>query len=109
MSEDAPIGSTLIELIKIKDVDLAGDALELSCVELPLVCYHVYHRNQGITLPSEGSVYRVRGKCFRYEASNLRDMTRLWDFTMREVIFVGTEDFVGRLVRRPGGRHQDPD
>jgi seryl-tRNA synthetase len=60
----------------------------------PAVCYHVYHRNQHATLPADGLVYSVRGKCFRYEASNLRDMTRLWDFTMRELVFLGTSEYV---------------
>ncbi len=60
----------------------------------PPVCYHVYHRNQGVTLSPEGIVYGVRGRCFRYEASNLREMTRLWDFTMRELVFLGTSESV---------------
>jgi len=60
----------------------------------PAVCYHVYHRNQGLTLPSEGIAYSVRGKCFRYESSNMRELTRLWDFTMRELVFLGTRDYV---------------
>jgi seryl-tRNA synthetase len=60
----------------------------------PAVCYHVYHRNQGVTLPPEGIAYSVRGKCFRYESSNLREMARLWDFTMRELVFLGTSDYV---------------
>jgi len=60
----------------------------------PAVCYHVYHRNQGLTLPSEGLAYTVRGKCFRYESSNMRELTRLWDFTMRELVFLGTRDYV---------------
>ena len=60
----------------------------------PAVCYHVYHRNQGITLPAEGIAYNVRGKCFRYESSNMRELTRLWDFTMRELVFLGTGEYV---------------
>lgn len=60
----------------------------------PAVCYHVYHRDQGLTLPANGKAYSVRGKCFRYEASNLRDIRRLWDFTMRELVFLGTGDHV---------------
>jgi seryl-tRNA synthetase len=60
----------------------------------PAVCYHVYHRNQGVTLPAEGIAYTVRGKCFRYESSNMRELTRLWDFTMREIVFLGTSEYV---------------
>ena len=34
------------------------------------------------------------GNCFRYEAINLTSLERLWNFTMREVIFVGPKEFV---------------
>jgi seryl-tRNA synthetase len=60
----------------------------------PAVCYHVYHRTQGQTLPAEGIAYSVHGKCFRYESSNMRELTRLWDFTMRELVFLGTSEYV---------------
>ena len=53
----------------------------------PAVCYHTYHMNQGRTLPPDGAVYGACGRCFRYESSNLSDLRRLWDFTMREIIF----------------------
>jgi seryl-tRNA synthetase len=72
---------------------LADMATPEACLA-PAVCYHVYHRNQGLTLPSDGIAYSVRGKCFRYESSNMRELTRLWDFTMRELVFLGTRDYV---------------
>jgi seryl-tRNA synthetase len=34
------------------------------------------------------------GACFRYEAINLVSLERLWNFTMREIIFIGAKDFV---------------
>jgi hypothetical protein len=37
----------------------------------------------------------------RYESSNLSDLRRLWDFTMREVVFLGARDDV--LARRERG------
>src|SRR5436305_1863908 len=64
----------------------------------PAVCYHTYHLNQDRTVPADGLVYGVCGKCFRYESSNMRDLRRLWDFTMREVIFIGAREDV--LQRR---------
>jgi hypothetical protein len=63
----------------------------------PATCYHVYHMNQGRTVPATGLAYGVCGKCFRYESSNLGSLRRLWDFTMREVVFLGTRaDVIGR-------------
>ena len=60
----------------------------------PAVCYHVYHLNHDRTVPASGLVYGVCGKCFRYESSNMSDLRRLWDFTMREVVFLGDRDQV---------------
>lgn len=62
----------------------------------PATCYHIYHLNQHRMLPAAGVVYSVCGKCFRYESSNMRDWRRLWDFTMREVVFLGTAESVER-------------
>jgi len=45
-------------------------------------------------LPADGAIYNVRGKCFRYEAMNMQGLTRLWDFTMRELVFLGSGDRV---------------
>ena len=50
------------------------------------------------TLPAGGLVYGIQGKCFRYESSNLSDLRRLWDFTMREIVFLGSRNYV--LERR---------
>jgi len=43
-------------------------------VFLPAVCYHVYHLHENQTLPAQGLVYGICGKCFRYESSNLSDL-----------------------------------
>ena len=55
----------------------------------PAVCYHVYHLYENRTVPAFGIVHGICGKCFRFEASNIGDLRRLWDFTMREVVFIG--------------------
>lgn len=78
--------------------DLDGKSLEdmdvpEACLS-PAVCYHVYHLQENRTIPSDGLVYGICGKCFRYESSNLSDLRRLWDFTMREVVFLGSREDV---------------
>ena len=60
----------------------------------PAVCYHVYHLYENRTVPAFGTVYGICGKCFRFESSNLSDLRRLWDFTMREVVFLGARNEV---------------
>jgi seryl-tRNA synthetase len=78
--------------------DLADDALRsMSRPEAalsPAVCYHTYSMNEGKTIPAQGIAYSVVGKCFRYESSNLSDLRRLWDFTMREVVLLGSREQV---------------
>ncbi|RMF43358.1 MAG: hypothetical protein D6755_10405, partial [Anaerolineae bacterium] len=60
----------------------------------PAVCYHLYFSLADKPLPGEHVVATAVGNCFRYESSNLNSLERLWNFTMREVIFVGAKDFV---------------
>jgi seryl-tRNA synthetase len=60
----------------------------------PAVCYHLYFSLADHPLPDGKLIATAVGSCFRYESTNLTSMERLWDFTMREVIFVGPKDFV---------------
>ncbi len=60
----------------------------------PAVCYHLYFANADRTI-SEGQITATAvGHCFRYESINLSSLERMWNFTMREVIFVGGKEFV---------------
>jgi seryl-tRNA synthetase len=60
----------------------------------PAVCYHLYFSLADQPLPAGGVVATAVGNCFRHEAINLTSLERLWNFTMREVIFVGPKEFV---------------
>ena len=84
-------------LDRVDDRALADMVTPEVCLS-PAVCYHVYHLHQNQTLPSSGTAHGVCGSCFRYEAGNTSDLRRLWDFTMREVVFMGTREDV--LQRR---------
>jgi seryl-tRNA synthetase len=57
------------------------------------VCFHWYAALADSAMP-EPSVITAVGKCFRYESSLMAGLERLWDFTMREIIFVGPAEFV---------------
>jgi seryl-tRNA synthetase len=65
----------------------------------PAVCYHCYRSLEGKALNTTHVTTTV-GKCFRYESTNITGLDRLWDFTMREVIFVGTEGEVTERRRK---------
>ncbi|MCC6551611.1 MAG: hypothetical protein IT372_01145 [Polyangiaceae bacterium] len=66
----------------------------------PAVCYHVYAANRGRVLPPGGAAYALAGRCFRYESSKMVDLRRLWEFTMREIVFLGRREEVLSLRER---------
>jgi seryl-tRNA synthetase len=66
----------------------------------PAVCYHRFRDLADQTL-AEGSVVTARGTCFRYEAShNMRSLTRLWSFQMREVVYTGSPTYIAAASER---------
>lgn len=60
----------------------------------PAVCYHLYYALADQPLPGGKVAATAVGNCFRYESSNLVSLERLWNFTMREIIFVGPSEYV---------------
>jgi len=69
----------------------------------PAVCYHIYSMNQGLVIPAKGLTFGASGKCFRYESSGMSGLRRLWDFTMREIVFLGSREGVLRDRERSIG------
>ncbi|MEM9763735.1 MAG: hypothetical protein AAF968_14710 [Pseudomonadota bacterium] len=58
----------------------------------PTMCYHTYNQLQGTTLGAH-RVITARGKSFRFESRYSRGLERLWDFTIREIVFLGDRSF----------------
>ena len=72
----------------------------------PAVCYHRWHELAGLGVAA-GSIISARGACFRYEARhNMRDLSRLWCFQMREIVYAGDEAFVRDAAARSAGALQ---
>jgi seryl-tRNA synthetase len=65
-----------------------------SALLTPAVCYHLYAYLADQVIAAPGHVATAQGKCFRHESSNMASLERLWEFTMREIVFVGSKDFV---------------
>ena len=84
----------------LDDQALADMVTPEACLS-PAVCYHAYYANRNRVLGNDPLVYTMIGKCFRYESSNTRDLWRLWDFTMREVVFLGHREAI--LAERDKG------
>lgn len=61
----------------------------------PTMCYHTYAQHRGARLGAgEHRVVTSVGKSFRFESKYARTLERLWDFTIREIVFMGTRDDV---------------
>ena len=75
--------------------DLTGRGIVQRCGSAdyclpPTMCYHTFHELTGTQLPANGAVVTARGKSFRHESRYHRSLERLWDFTIREIVFLGT-------------------
>jgi len=69
-----------------------------SHVLAPAVCYHCYAQFAGSRLV-EPIVLTCVGKCFRHEPEGFESLGRLWEFTMREVVFLGPACWVEQQRR----------
>ncbi|WP_405677534.1 hypothetical protein OG292_23955 [Streptomyces sp. NBC_01511] len=65
------------------------------CVS-PAVCLHLFAGLADSTLP-EPFVATARGACGRYEAGAAGASTRLWSFSMRELVYVGDREGAERF------------
>ncbi len=83
------------------DEQALGDLVTPETCLSPAVCYHAYYAHRDRIVSAKPTVLEMAGKCFRYESSNTRDLRRLWDFTMREVVFLGGKQEV--LAERADG------
>ena len=59
------------------------------------MCYHVFQQYRGRSLDTtDVHVVTCRGKSFRFESAYVTTLERLWDFTIREIVFMGTREQV---------------
>ncbi|WP_316667838.1 hypothetical protein [uncultured Propionibacterium sp.] len=65
----------------------------------PAACFHVYLANANETL-LDNTIITTLGRCYRYEGRNARTLERLWDFQMRELVFLGDQTFVEECRRQ---------
>ena len=59
----------------------------------PAACFPCYPTLTGKTF-AEGAAYTWLGRVFRYESRNINGLDRLYEFNVRELVFVGSEDYV---------------
>ncbi|NJM28775.1 MAG: hypothetical protein HC855_00335 [Rhizobiales bacterium] len=59
----------------------------------PAACFPCYPTLTGKTF-ADGAAYSWLGRVFRYESRNINGLDRLYEFNVRELVFVGSEDYV---------------
>jgi acyl carrier protein len=69
-------------------------SLGMTAVLAPAVCYHAYPEFEGRTIGPGPVFLTACGHCYRYEGGNHVPLERLWEFTMREIIVLGTREQV---------------
>ena len=94
------VGTMRIPRSARDDSESRDDSVSLS----PAVCYHAYPEWSGKALRENPALLTARGHCYRHEDGNHVPLERLWEFTMREIIVMGTrqqvEDARQSLVRQ---------
>jgi seryl-tRNA synthetase len=85
------VANTGSETLKVPD---PGALRSTDAVLRPAVCLPVYRALEDTSLPAGGLAITTSGKAFRYESSNMEGIQRLWDFSMREIVFVGSSQDV---------------
>jgi seryl-tRNA synthetase len=63
----------------------------------PAACFPCYPTLTGQNF-DQGQCYTWLGRVFRYESRNINGLDRLYEFNVRELVFVGDEDYV-RSIR----------
>ena len=71
-----------------------GGSLGMTAALAPAVCYHAYPELEGKTIGPDAETLTAVGRCYRHEGGSFVPLERLWDFTMREIIILGTRDQV---------------
>ncbi len=66
----------------------------------PAACFPCYPTLQGRRIGDDGAAFSWRGRVFRYESRNLVGLDRLWEFNVRELVLVGSEEHVAAARHR---------
>lgn len=89
-------------LTKSNSPNMAEDLQSISKVTNyslpPTMCYYVYDMFSNSILNNK--TVTARGKSFRFENKYYKPFERLWDFTIRETVFLGDKDFVEKSLKK---------
>lgn len=63
----------------------------------PAACLHIYPMLEGKSFDSR--VITTKARVYRYEDMNFNGETRIWDFTVREIVVIGGRAFVEEKIQ----------
>jgi seryl-tRNA synthetase len=64
----------------------------------PAVCLPCYRQFRNARIQTDESLaLTIQNHVFRYEGANLRSLSRLWDFTVRDIVFLGDAERLSSL------------
>jgi seryl-tRNA synthetase len=66
----------------------------------PAACFPCYPTLEGHTIGDKGAAFSWKGRVFRYESRNIVGLDRLWEFNVRELVFVGSGAHVAECRQR---------
>ncbi len=81
------------ESVTFDSNDFLGLLRKPAQVLTPAACFNTYVHFQDRPLP-EPTVITARVRCFRYESRNMTSLERLWEFAVREIVFLGPQAWV---------------
>ncbi len=62
----------------------------------PAACFPCYPSLSGANVSPAGQIFTWKGRVFRHESKNVAGLDRLWEFNVREIVFVGSDAYVAR-------------
>ena len=64
----------------------------------PAACLHIYPMIENTKIDEK--VITTKARVYRYENEDFDGETRLWDFTVREIVFIGNKKFVNECLQK---------
>jgi len=74
------------ENLSVEDLDIDNKYFT------PSACLHLYPMLAGQIFDQK--ILTTNARVYRHESESMEKLTRLWDFTVREMVFIGSADFV---------------
>jgi seryl-tRNA synthetase len=87
-------GTEAVQLPAREHLHLPGTCLN------PAACFPCYPTLSKKKIAGDGTAFTWQGRVFRHESRNISGLERLWEFNVRELVFVGTENYVVECRQR---------